>query len=228
MKSFFNFIIHLNRTRRFMISLAVCGIVFLSTWHNQTVAFTCMVSWIGFAFSSLFFAWSSIVIKHPKQIATIASEQDVSDVVILVVVVAAAFISIFAIILLIHGLPTHSRKIQDIHIVLSVIAVALSWFLIHTLFTIHYAHLYYTIPSAAKEDKGSYAGGLAFPGKELPDFLDFAYYSFVLGMTFQTADVNISDRKFRRLALLQGFLSFVYNTAIIALSINIISGLIGK
>ena len=88
--------------------------------------------------------------------------------------------------------------------------------------------MYYTRASAADKDNDQYARGLNFPETDLPDFLDFAYYSFVLGMTFQTADVNITGRSFRRLALLQGFLSFVYNTAIIALSINIISGLIGK
>jgi uncharacterized membrane protein len=71
-------------------------------------------------------------------------------------------------------------------------------------------------------------GGLIFPGNESPDFMDFAYFSFVLGMTFQVSDVNITNSFIRRLALFHGLLSFVFNTAIIALTINIISGLLGN
>ena len=227
MKSFFKSLSHVTKGRRFFASLITAGIICLFTWRHHNVAFTFMVSWIGFAACSLFFAWITILMRDAQDIAMVASQQDESYLVIFGIVITAAFVSIFAIILLLHGLSNRSVKDVDIHIILSVIAVALSWFLIHTLFTIHYAHLYYTLPSAAEEDNSNYAKGLNFPGNDLPDFLDFAYYSFVLGMTFQTADVDITGRIFRRLALLQGFLSFAYNTAIIALSINIISGLVG-
>lgn len=228
MKSFLQFIDRLPRTRRYLISFVAGAIAFLIAWRHSTPAFTFMSGWATFAVFVLFFAWTTILVKHPVQISTVASEQDASYLVIFSVVIVAAFVSLFAIILLLHGLPNYSKRGLDVHIILSVTAVALSWFLIHTLFTIRYAHLYYMLPSDAKEDKGNYVEGLIFPGTELPDFLDFAYFSFILGMTFQTADVNISGRYMRRLALLHCFLSFVYNTAIIALSINIISGLIGK
>ena len=69
---------------------------------------------------------------------------------------------------------------------------------------------------------------LQFPDEHEPDYLDFAYFSFVLGMTFQVSDVEISSKEIRRMALLHGFLSFIYNTVIVAFSINIISGLIAK
>lgn len=228
MPSFFRLIDHIPRTYRYLTALVVAIVIFLLAWPHLSVSLTFLVSWIGFAGIVLFFAWTTILVKHPTQISTVASEQDASYVIIFIVVILAAFISLFAIILLLHGMPVGSREKLDAHIVLSVVAVALSWFLIHTLFTIRYAHLYYTLPTDAVEDTHNYCGGLLFPGNELPDFLDFAYFSFVLGMTFQTADVNISGRDIRRLALLHGFLSFVYNTAIIALSINIISGVVGK
>jgi uncharacterized membrane protein len=95
-------------------------------------------------------------------------------------------------------------------------------------FAIRYAHLFYTYPDEGEEAGAKFHGGLEFPGTPHPDFLDFAYFSFVLGMTFQVADVNITAANIRRLALLQGFLAFVYNTIIVALSINIISGMIAK
>ena len=209
MQSFFTYVNNVHRTYRYLIASLVGVIIFLFAWPHSTAASTFMISWIGFAASVLFFAWTTILVKHPKQISTVASEQDASYLVIFSVVIAAAFTSLFAIILLLHGLPVGSREALDAHIILSVVAVALSWFLIHTLFTIRYAHLYYTLPSDAVEDSRNYAGGLLFPGNQLPDFLDFAYFSFVLGMTFQTADVNIAGRDIRRLALLHGFLSFV-------------------
>ncbi len=71
----------------------------------------------------------------------------------------------------------------------------------------------------------THQGGLDFPNDQLPDFLDFAYFSFVIGMTFQVSDVDISSKKVRKLALLHGFISFIYNTIIVALTINIIVGL---
>ena len=226
--SFFSYIDRIPRTYRYLISLLAGVVIFVFMWPHFTAASTFMISWIGFAVCLLFFAWTAILIKHPKQISTVASEEDASYLVIFTIVVAAAFTSLFAIILLLRGLPVGSRTALDVHIILSVVAVALSWLLIHTLFTIRYAHLYYTLPSGAVEDSHNYAGGLLFPGEGLPDFLDFAYFSFIVGMTFQTADVSISGRTIRRLSLLHAMLSFVYNTSIIALSINIISGLVGR
>ena len=228
MKQFFRIIDRISRNYRYLISTVAGIVVFLITWPHATAALTFMLSWIGFAGFVLFFAWATILIKHPKQISTVASEQDASYLVIFILVVFAAFVSLFAVILLLHGLPVGSRRALDEYVVLSVVSVALSWFLIHTLFAIHYAHLYFTLPAGDSEDSRSYMGGLIFPGQGLPDFLDFAYFSFVIGMTFQTADVNISSRTIRRFSLLHGFLSFVYNTSIIALSINIISGVVGK
>jgi uncharacterized membrane protein len=94
------------------------------------------------------------------------------------------------------------------------LTVVSAWLLMHTAFTLRYAHLYYA--------NADHIGGLDFPGKELPDDLDFAYFSFTLGMTYQTSDVSISDRSIRRLALGHVLLSFVFNTIILALAINLI------
>jgi len=227
MKPFFVFIDKLDRRYRLLISLVIAIVIFfLLQNYGSRVAFLC--SWISFASTSLFFSWVTILIRHPGKIGTVAKEQDTSFWIIFLVVVTAAFVSLFGIILLLQGVSTYTKHGLNVHITLSMIAVSLSWFLIHTLFTIRYAHLYYTVPLDPENDAEPVSRGLQFPGEELPDFLDFAYFSFVLGMTFQVADINITGRIFRRLALLHGFLSFVYNTAIIALTINIISGLIGK
>ena len=217
----------LDKRYRLYISLLITLIVFLLVPRHHTQAVTFMLTWIAFATASLIFSWITILSIHPKDIRVVASAQDSSRLAIFLFVVAAAFISLFAIILLLQTIPGHSEHGLSYHIVLSAAAVASSWVLIHTLFTLRYAHLYYRYQTA-DDGKEIYEGGLLFPDEEQPDFLDFAYFSFVLGMTFQVSDVQITVRKIRRLALLHGLLSFVYNTTIVALSINIISGIIGK
>lgn len=104
---------------------------------------------------------------------------------------------------------------------LSIASVVISWWLVHTVFTMRYAHLFYSF----KDENDEYGYGLEFPKQPDPDFMDFVYFSFVIGMTFQVSDVEVSSRAIRRLAWAHGILSFVFNTVIVALSINIISGL---
>jgi uncharacterized membrane protein len=91
---------------------------------------------------------------------------------------------------------------------------------VHTVFALRYAHIYYDC-----DEHGKAAGGLNFPDEDSPDYLDFAYFSFVIGMTSQVSDVNISGRSMRRLALLHGLISFGFNLSILGLCINMISGL---
>jgi uncharacterized membrane protein len=99
----------------------------------------------------------------------------------------------------------------------------LSWLLTHGVFALRYAHEFYSRTGNAPElDKG-----LEFPGEPLPDYWDFFYFALVLGMTFQVSDVQITSRKLRRLATLHGLLGFLFNTVIVALTVNLASGLLG-
>jgi uncharacterized membrane protein len=95
----------------------------------------------------------------------------------------------------------------------------------HTLYSLHYGHVYYgdIDPRAA-----TYLAekGLEFPGNEDPDYLDFAYFSFVIGMTCQVSDVQVTSKRMRRLTLLHGVISFAFNTVILALLINTVSALL--
>jgi len=92
-----------------------------------------------------------------------------------------------------------------------------SWLMTQAVFALRYAHEYYARSAGSK----NVDGGLEFPGGAAPDYWDFVYFSLVLGMTFQVSDVQITSRKLRRLAAVHGFLSFVFNTFILALSVNI-------
>jgi uncharacterized membrane protein len=96
--------------------------------------------------------------------------------------------------------------------------------MLHIIFTFRYAHMYY---HSNLNNETGLCGGLEIPNEKYPDYLDFAYFSFVIGMTFQVSDINITSKSMRRLALLHGMLSFLFNTVIVALSINVILDLKG-
>lgn len=98
-----------------------------------------------------------------------------------------------------------------------VVTLALSWTVTHLTFAYRYAHEYYAYDLGGD----TVDGGIEFPKDDRPDYLDFVYFSFVLGMTFQVSDCNITSKKLRRLATLQGLIGFLFNTVILAFSVNI-------
>lgn len=177
--------------------------------------------WDIFCILLLLLYWHSFFTTSPIHIRKQAAKEDSSRVIIFSIILLSTFAGMLAVILL---LTVHRQRegITSIHLPIAVIGMILSWLLVHTVFTVRYAHLYY---SNRNNGADNHAGGLIFPGEEKPDFLDFAYFSFVLGMTFQVSDVTISSKRLRRWVLLHGLISFTYNTIIVALTINILAGL---
>jgi uncharacterized membrane protein len=226
-----NYIIHrihkIPARYRIVISLSVALITYFLT-KKSTASVQFIQIWISFCFSSLILFWVTICTAQRTEVKMMARKQDSSLTLIFFSVLIASFVSLFAIVLLLRGLPEAKNSGYKTHIIFSIIAVVLSWVLIHTIFTFRYAHLFYTWQAEEKKIHKERQGGLIFPNDDPPDYFDFAYFAFVIGMTFQVSDVQITSRHIRRLALLHGLLSFVYNTVILALSINIISGLIEK
>ena len=110
-------------------------------------------------------------------------------------------------------------SVRGLHVALVALTLLLSWLMMHTLFALRYAHGYYA-RTADDPAGGDVHGGLEFPGGEPPDYWDFFYFSLVLGMACQTADVQVSSRKTRRLVTAHGFVAFVFNAVILALSVN--------
>jgi uncharacterized membrane protein len=100
------------------------------------------------------------------------------------------------------------------HLALAVVTIALSWALTHTIFALHYAHEFYA-------EKRYENGGLNFPGKAAPDYWDFLYFSLVIGMTSQVSDVGVTAREIRRTVAAHGIVSFFFNVALLALTVNI-------
>jgi len=147
-----------------------------------------------------------------------AKMQDETRGEIFAIVLVSTFAGLLAVILLLIN-----KDIDPIDLVIAIMGMFLSWFLVHTTFTMRYAHLYYG--NVKKDKPAEHGAGLDFPGDDEPDFIDFAYFSFVLGMTFQVSDVEISNRTIRRLSLLHSLIAFIFNTVIVALTINAVAGL---
>jgi uncharacterized membrane protein len=208
---------------RLMISLVVSAIVFFSIRENYSLPAVILFTWISFALVVIILDWIIIATSHPREVRKIAKLQDSSRAFIFLFVLAASIASFGAIVFLLKSTKGHGTTVNE-HILLAIAAVIVSWWLLHTIFTLKYAHQYYDTDT--DDGKAKPGGGLEFPGNEEPDYLDFVYFSFVLGMTFQVSDVVITSKHIRRQATVHGLLSFAYNTAILALSINVISGMV--
>ena len=180
-----------------------------------------MLGWDVFAITLLLLNWITFFNTSSHDIRQRAKVEDSSRVVIFSIVLVCTFASLLAVVLL---LVTRSEKQEwkALYLCTAVAGMVFSWLLVHTIYTLRYAHLYY---ANHPDKKNEHAGGLDFPNETQPDYIDFAYFSFVLGMTFQVSDVEVTSKSLRRMALMHGLLSFGYNTIIVALTINVIAGL---
>ena len=106
--------------------------------------------------------------------------------------------------------------------ILALTTVALSWTFVHLIFAFHYAHAFY-----APAGKGKDRGGLLFPGGEAPDYWDFLHFALIISMAQQTADIQITDRTLRRTTTVHSLTAFLFNTVIVALTVNLAVGLLG-
>jgi uncharacterized membrane protein len=212
----------LTASHRLGLSVAAALCVFAAQSAFGLEGTALLLGWDSGACVYLVLAWAMIVRSDPKETRTRARSQDLAAYVNFVVVLIAAFASIAAIALLLEGVKDLDPLPKIAHILLSVVALFSSWMLIHTIYSFHYAHRYYS--GSADDDKER--KGLEFPGRADPDHFDFAYYSFVVGMTSQVSDVSISGPHMRRATLVHSILSFVFNIAVLALSVNIVVSVI--
>lgn len=163
--------------------------------------------------------------KSPAQISEQAPSQDEGQGMILTVVILAAAFSVAAVGVELstaksaHGLEKAGR------VLLAFGTVAASWFMVHLIFALHYAHEYYA-PDAELTGK-AVAGGLVFPGGEEPDYWDFLHFSTVIGVASQTADIAFTSKPLRRIGTIHGIVAFTFNTVVLALTINLLAGLFG-
>lgn len=141
---------------------------------------------------------------------------------IFLVTVGVVIVVVISLFLVLNG----GEKSNIFEIGLSGVSVVLGWFMVHTLAAFHYAHQYYldAEPGVASKIRG----GLQFPGDEPPDAAAFLYFSYVLGMTAQVADVAVTSRAMRKFVTLHGVFSFFFNTVIVAATVNVVVTIAGN
>jgi len=198
-----------SRPRTF-IALAVALAVFFLLPVSHRLVTRALVGWDVFTGLYLLLAYTMMARCGHEHIKPSAILQDDGRILMLLVTQLGALASIAAIV---FELGVSNKSGAGIS--LAIITIVLSWTTVHTTFALHYAHDYY---------RGKKPGGLQFPGgdsREPADYWDFVYFSFVIGMTAQTSDVGITDKTIRRTATVHGIISFVFNTALLALMVNI-------
>jgi uncharacterized membrane protein len=210
--------------RLLLATLIGCAASWL-VWSGMPALFALAIGWIaGVAF---FLAATALVLARatPDRMRARARMQDPLRPVILLVVIAAAAVSLVALGFMLQQKGAGVGPISTgLRILLAGIAVLASWLLTHTMFALHYAHCYYGDDPRRRgvQDRG----GLKFPDEPQPDFWDFLYFSFVVGMTCQVSDVQVASRHMRRLTLGHGVLAFFFNAVILALAVNFIANAI--
>jgi len=170
---------------------------------------------------SMFLGWMAAELAgaRPQQLRRLAREEDPRRAIVFAVTLAAALASLVAVAVLLRKAGDGGAS-SPLRIVLVGGVVVASWLLTHAMFAMHYAHGFYGDgPRPGPDDRG----GLEFPGEHVePDFLDFVYFSLVIGMTCQVSDVQITGRHMRRLASIHGLVSFFFNTVILAITVNLV------
>lgn len=178
-----------------------------------------VMSWDAGALVYLAAALAIVARFNLTRVKSRAADQDEGATLILMLTVVAALVSLGAVIGLLGAAKSMPAR-QSVALLLGVGTILISWTLIHVMFALHYAHEFY-----GGEDVGR-GGGLKFPNDPQPDYWDFIYFSFVIGMTFQVSDVQVTGKSVRRLVVTHGVVSFFFSVTIISLMVNIGSTLI--
>jgi uncharacterized membrane protein len=207
-----------NSARRTTLGSALIGIVVAALAAIVAPAmYLPLIAWDGAAIVYLAVTWTQIARLDAAQTAADAKREDPTRAGADLGMVIAAVASLVAVGFLIVVRSGEKGLRLDLDVGLSVASVVASWALVHTIYTLRYARLYYADESAP--------GGLDNHQNEPPRFTDFAYVAFTIGMTFQVSDTETTSSQFRAMVLRHALLAYLFGTVIIALSINLVASL---
>lgn len=204
---------------RTILGLVCAGIaVFLGYKFTGILLLSAVFGWISFALAFLAMDWMIIFKRSVPEIKAHAKKDDGSVAFVFFTIIVASLASMVAVLMLTTSKDSHENEFS---IPAAVIAMILAWTMVHTQYIFHYAHEYYD----DEEGSGEVNRGLDFPNDDAPDYLDFAYYSFCMGCTFQVSDIDVTSKLLRRITMVHGLLAFFMNTFVVALTINLVAGL---
>ena len=214
----------LNAHRRLLLAVAAAGAVGLLLPASLPLVARLAIAWDSAAIVFLMATGWVVQATPPEQMQQTVRANDQGRAGILALVLLAVAASVAAIFFLVQRAADTELGRPPAQVALAVFTIACSWFLTHVMFALHYAHRFYRDdPSTPEADA---TGGLSFPEEKMPHYWDFLYFSFVIGMTAQVSDVEVTSRAMRRLVLWHGVLSFAFYTIILALGINIVASVL--
>jgi uncharacterized membrane protein len=184
-----------------------------------------LAGWNAAVWSYLITVAVMIARSGDRDIHRRAAMQDEGGYAVLTLAAISATFSFAAIFAQLGTASKAPYPVKELHIALAIVTILGSWLFLHLTFALHYANEFFQVAKA--DDHGKWSGGLTFPGVDRPDYPDFLYFSYVIGVACATADVNIMSARMRRLATLHGVLAFFYNNAVLAMTINIGAGFMG-
>lgn len=190
------------------VAAGVLAAVARAPWH-----LTLLVAWDTSAGCFLLLVWIVIARCDEHETAELSTREDPGRHTTGAVLVLAATASLGGVVFGLHAANRADGAMRVGQTAAVMVAVLSSWAVVHTVFLLRYAHLYYRDPP----------GGIRFEGDDEPDFLDFAYVAFTLGMTFQISDTDVTSRGIRRSVLLHCLLAYLFGTVIIATTINVVA-----
>ena len=210
---------------RLFICLAIGIMVGLLQPHDLRLATRVLIAWNCAVILYLILGARMMVQADKLSIRRRAQLTDEGKYAFLGLSILAAIASLAAIVLHLAGVKDLNGSDKAAHTALVVTTIVSSWFFVHLTFTLHYAHEYFA-DELKTPDPTDVRGGLIFPGTKNPHYIDFLYFSYIIGVASQTADVATSSPTMRALALVHGIVSFFFNTTILALTINIAASLL--
>ncbi len=204
-----------------LATAATAGLVtFLLLTSETPLAARLALTWMVTGILYLAFSYCMMYFSAEEDILTLAKKEDDGATTILLIIIFGAIASLISIVFILSEVKGLSPASAIKYIVLVLGTYSVSWFFVHTAFALHYAHSYYQEYTKSGEPP------LLFASKTKPTYVDFLYFSMVIGMTCQTADVNIANSRMRFLVMIQGLVAFAFNASLLALAINLISGVV--
>ncbi len=220
----FQFVTYLRQKPQFLLALGLGILVLIGcqVFTHLRIVTDVLLAWNTFTIFYLIIGVQAMLTADHETLQQHAHLYDDGERTILIFSILAAALGIVGIVAELATGNTVTGAIKAFHIVLAILTLMSSWAYIHLSFAFHYAHGYYV------QREGKTGGCLIFPGTDKPNYSDFLYFSYVIGTSGQTADVDFASTAMRRIGLVHCVVSYVFNAAVLGLTINIAASLIAK
>ncbi|HEU5213605.1 MAG TPA: DUF1345 domain-containing protein [Gaiellaceae bacterium] len=195
------------------VAAGVVALVAGAGWAEVVLAL-----WDGTAVTYLALVWRDIWGKNATRTSALSQSEDASRAASESILLGAGVASLIAVVFTLEHASDESGSSRVAITLFALVSVVLAWMCVHTVYTLRYARLYYAPP----------VGGIDFPPDDPPDYHDFAYVAFTIGMTYQVSDTGVSTKRLRRVLIRHALLSYLYGAVILAVAINAVAGLLGR